>query len=226
MQADIIRRFKLRSLKCESGSTSFSTLMRIALVPSVHSASRNYLSVFRRSSWSAPRWYQSSMCHSLPSINSGCQSLRLCNRCRWMGSHSRTPSSCVKGAHPRRCTFTSWFIVVQWSRLGTDNFLLAYGLGLFSFKYAQSPLEQMALHTAARVRAWHTFAETRTRHRAGYGRYLESGRADRSGAAWGRIESDSRDGGQSARRSESANLPIGGQSVTSPRNLLVGLGGK
>lgn len=34
--------------------------------------------------------------------------------------------------------------VVQWSRLGVDNFLLAYGLGLFSFWYAQSPLEQMA----------------------------------------------------------------------------------
>ena len=34
--------------------------------------------------------------------------------------------------------------VVQWSRLGVDNFLLAYGLGLFSFGYAQSPLEQMA----------------------------------------------------------------------------------
>ena len=47
--------FMLRSLKCESGSTSFSTLMRIAPVPSVHSASRNYLSVFRGSSWSAPR---------------------------------------------------------------------------------------------------------------------------------------------------------------------------
>ena len=34
--------------------------------------------------------------------------------------------------------------VVQWSRLGVDNFLLAYGLGLLSFGYAQSPLEQMA----------------------------------------------------------------------------------
>jgi len=34
--------------------------------------------------------------------------------------------------------------VLQWSRLGVDNFLLAYGLGLLSFGYAQSPLEQMA----------------------------------------------------------------------------------
>ena len=34
--------------------------------------------------------------------------------------------------------------VVQWSRLGVDNFLLAYGLGLLLFDYAQSPLEQMA----------------------------------------------------------------------------------
>ena len=34
--------------------------------------------------------------------------------------------------------------VVQWARLGVDNFLLAYGLGLLSFGYAQSPLEQMA----------------------------------------------------------------------------------
>jgi hypothetical protein len=34
--------------------------------------------------------------------------------------------------------------VVQWSRLGIDNFLLAYGLGLLSFEYAQSRLEQMA----------------------------------------------------------------------------------
>ena len=34
--------------------------------------------------------------------------------------------------------------VVQWSRLGVDNFLLAYGLGLLSSGYAQSPLEQMA----------------------------------------------------------------------------------
>jgi hypothetical protein len=34
--------------------------------------------------------------------------------------------------------------VIRWSRLGVDDFLLAYGLGLFSFGYAQNPLEQMA----------------------------------------------------------------------------------
>lgn len=34
--------------------------------------------------------------------------------------------------------------VVQWSRLGIDNFLLAYGHGLMSFGYDQSPLEKMA----------------------------------------------------------------------------------
>ncbi len=34
--------------------------------------------------------------------------------------------------------------VVQWSRLGVDNFLLAYGLGLISLGYDQSPLEKMA----------------------------------------------------------------------------------
>lgn len=34
--------------------------------------------------------------------------------------------------------------VVQWSRLGVDNFLLAYGLGLLLSGYEKSPLEQMA----------------------------------------------------------------------------------
>tara|TARA_B100000315_G_C14432255_1_gene520703 strand:- start:153 stop:713 length:561 start_codon:yes stop_codon:yes gene_type:complete len=34
--------------------------------------------------------------------------------------------------------------VVQWARLGIDNFLLAYGVGLIQFGYEQSPLEQMA----------------------------------------------------------------------------------
>jgi hypothetical protein len=34
--------------------------------------------------------------------------------------------------------------VVQWARLGIDNFLLAYGFGLLQFGYEQSPLEQMA----------------------------------------------------------------------------------
>lgn len=34
--------------------------------------------------------------------------------------------------------------VVQWERLGIDNFLLAYGVGLIRFGYEQSPLERMA----------------------------------------------------------------------------------
>ena len=34
--------------------------------------------------------------------------------------------------------------MVQWARLGIDNFLLAYGFGLLRFGYEQSPLEQMA----------------------------------------------------------------------------------
>ena len=34
--------------------------------------------------------------------------------------------------------------IVQWARLGVDNFLLAYGVGLLQFGYERSPLEQMA----------------------------------------------------------------------------------
>ena len=34
--------------------------------------------------------------------------------------------------------------VVQWARLGVDNFLLAYDDGLVQFGYTHSPLEQMA----------------------------------------------------------------------------------
>jgi hypothetical protein len=34
--------------------------------------------------------------------------------------------------------------VVQWERLGVENFLLAYGVGLMQFGYQDSPLEQMA----------------------------------------------------------------------------------
>ena len=34
--------------------------------------------------------------------------------------------------------------VVQWSRLGMDRFLWAYGLGLLRFGYRDSPLERMA----------------------------------------------------------------------------------
>jgi hypothetical protein len=34
--------------------------------------------------------------------------------------------------------------VVQWERLGVNDFLLAYGVGLMQFGYRDSPLEQMA----------------------------------------------------------------------------------
>ena len=34
--------------------------------------------------------------------------------------------------------------VIQWERLGVDNFLLAYGVGLMQFGYRDSPLEKMA----------------------------------------------------------------------------------
>ena len=33
---------------------------------------------------------------------------------------------------------------VQWDRLGIDNFLMTYGIGLVQFGYERSPLEQMA----------------------------------------------------------------------------------
>ena len=39
--------------------------------------------------------------------------------------------------------------VVQWDRLGVDNFLLAYAIGLLQHGYQQSPLEQMAFHLQA-----------------------------------------------------------------------------
>ncbi len=34
--------------------------------------------------------------------------------------------------------------VIQWNRLGVDNFLLAYGVGIVQSGYEKSPLEQMA----------------------------------------------------------------------------------
>jgi len=48
-----------------------------------------------------------------------------------------------------RCKTESLFFhelvhVVQWERLGVDNFLLLYGVGLMQFGYEDSPLEQMA----------------------------------------------------------------------------------
>jgi len=49
-----------------------------------------------------------------------------------------------KGRASEALHFHELIHVVQWSRLGVDNFLLAYALGLFSVGYDQSPLEQMA----------------------------------------------------------------------------------
>ena len=48
-----------------------------------------------------------------------------------------------------RCKTESLFFhelvhVVQWERLGVDNFLLVYGVGLIQFGYEDSPFEQMA----------------------------------------------------------------------------------
>lgn len=40
--------------------------------------------------------------------------------------------------------------VVQWERLGDDNFLIAYGVGLMQFGYQDSPLEKMAYSLQAR----------------------------------------------------------------------------
>lgn len=34
--------------------------------------------------------------------------------------------------------------VIQWERLGVDNFLLAYGAGLMQFEYRDSPFEKIA----------------------------------------------------------------------------------
>jgi hypothetical protein len=43
--------------------------------------------------------------------------------------------------------------VLQWDRLGADNFLLAYGIGLAQFGYRQSPFEAMAYDLQAQFDA-------------------------------------------------------------------------
>lgn len=50
----------------------------------------------------------------------------------------------VNGHQTLRLQFHELVHVVQWSRLGPDRFLLAYGAGLLQFGYEQSPLEAMA----------------------------------------------------------------------------------
>jgi hypothetical protein len=40
--------------------------------------------------------------------------------------------------------------VVQWSKLGIEQFLLTYGLGILQFGYERSPLEAIAYELQAR----------------------------------------------------------------------------
>lgn len=49
-----------------------------------------------------------------------------------------------KGLQSESIHFHEMVHVVQWAKLGVDNFLLAYGLGLAQSGYEQSPLEAMA----------------------------------------------------------------------------------
>jgi hypothetical protein len=50
----------------------------------------------------------------------------------------------IRGRESEALYFHELVHVVQWARLGVDNFLLAYGLGLLQFGYENSPLEKMA----------------------------------------------------------------------------------
>jgi hypothetical protein len=50
----------------------------------------------------------------------------------------------LRGCESESLHFHELVHVIQWARLGVDNFLLAYGLGLIQAGYANSPLEAMA----------------------------------------------------------------------------------
>jgi len=50
----------------------------------------------------------------------------------------------VRGCESEALYFHELVHVVQWARLGVDNFVLAYGLGLLQLGYENSPLERMA----------------------------------------------------------------------------------
>jgi hypothetical protein len=63
---------------------------------------------------------------------------------RFEGITFRNTFFVVRGRESESLHFHELVHVVQWSRLGVDNFLLSYGLGLLQFGYEQSPLEQMA----------------------------------------------------------------------------------
>lgn len=49
-----------------------------------------------------------------------------------------------RGRESESLCFHELVHVVQWSTLGEERFLLAYGFGLFAFGYRASPLERMA----------------------------------------------------------------------------------
>ena len=55
-----------------------------------------------------------------------------------------------KGQQTDSLYFHELVHVVQWDRLGVDNFLLAYAVGLLQHGYEQSALEQMAFELQAR----------------------------------------------------------------------------
>ena len=50
----------------------------------------------------------------------------------------------MQGRETEALHFHELVHVVQWARLGVDNFLLAYGAGLLQFDYEKTPLERMA----------------------------------------------------------------------------------
>lgn len=50
----------------------------------------------------------------------------------------------LKGPPSENVCFHELVHVVQWARLGVDNFLVAYGIGLLRFGYYACPLEQIA----------------------------------------------------------------------------------
>jgi hypothetical protein len=54
-----------------------------------------------------------------------------------------------KGHQSESLYFHEMVHVVQWDRLGSDGFLLAYGVGLMQAGYRNSPLEAMAYRLQA-----------------------------------------------------------------------------
>jgi hypothetical protein len=54
-----------------------------------------------------------------------------------------------RGAQSPALHFHELVHVVQWARLGVDNFILAYGAGLLQGSYEKAPFEQMAYRLQA-----------------------------------------------------------------------------